>query len=180
MNRFASTLLFSVAAVQCAVGAAAEPPKGHRAVQPPGMYRIDWEARAEGGAPRQGAAPVVLEGKIDGLSGDAMQRSRANGKVNEYAEKGAKQLTQCVQTGSPTLDAAAKASCPDHTVRVVDEQTLSYVSNCPTMQSTRTVKRIDDKTWQIDTALKMIGNPSFSFPSATVRQRWTRVAESCS
>lgn len=143
------------------------------------MYRIDWEGNSEQAVPRQGAGPVVLETKIDGASGDGSTRVHADGKVREYAEKGKKPLTHCLQPSTPAMEAAARASCPDHTVQVVDADTLSYVSNCPTAQSTRTVKRIDDKTWTINTVVKVKVNPSVPFPPSTVRARWTRIADLC-
>lgn len=180
MKRTSSILLFSLVSIQSTVGVAAEPPKHHRAVQPPGLYRIDWEGTTEHFAPpKKGAGPVVMESKIDGASGDNVTRIRADGKVQEYAEKGKQPVTHCLQPSNPAMEAAAKKSCPDNTIKVVDAQTLSYVANCPTVQTVRTVKRVDDKTWAIDSVIKMKVSPSIPFKPATVKQRWTRIADLC-
>ncbi|UOD31977.1 hypothetical protein INH39_10065 [Massilia violaceinigra] len=85
-------------------------------------------------------------------------------------EAGAKYHSHCWQ-GSPSRDGTA--------VKTVDPDTLSYVSNCPTIQMTRTVKRIDDKTWAIDTTMKFKGNMPTQFASPAVRERWTRVSDVC-
>lgn len=178
MKHLSSLLWSGFVSLQSTLCVAAEPPKHHRAVQPPGLYRVDWQAQSETVA-EKGKAPVVMEGKIDGTSGDASNRLRSGATVREYAQKGDKPNTLCVHADTPAAQAAARASCPDHRVRAVDANTLSYVSNCPTIHTVRTVRRIDDKTWAIDTAIKLKGAPAAQFGSPTVSERWTRIADRC-
>ena len=177
MKHISSIALFGVVSLHSPLSASAEAPKHHRAVQPPGLYQVDWEGRAD--IINEKGAPLVIEGKIDGASGDASNRLRSGVAARDFAEKGKQLHTQCLQAGTPAAQAAGKASCPDHTVKTVDLNTLSYVSNCPTIQMTRTVKRIDDKTWAIDTTMKFKGNMPTQFASPAVRERWTRVSDVC-
>lgn len=177
MKHVSSIWLFGVVSLQSTLCVSAEPPKHHRAVQPPGLYQVDWEGRAD--IIQEKGAPAVIEGKLDGASGDGSNRLRSGAATRDFAEKGKQPHTQCVHAGTPAAQAALKASCPDHTVKTVDLNTLSYVSNCPTIQSTRTVKRVDDKTWEIATTMKLKGNMPTQFASPEVRERWTRISDLC-
>lgn len=139
----ALTLWLQLALVGCgalhaASGLAAQPPKQHRALQPPGLYQVEWEADPA--------------------------RSPHN---------------FCVSAGKSAEQAAAQASCPDHTVKVIDAQTLAYVSNCASAHSTRTVRRVDDKTWSIHTAMTIKVDGADGAPAATAKERWTRIAPTC-
>lgn len=176
MKHISSILLFGVVSLHSPMFAATEAPKHHRAFQPPGLYQRDWEAQA---VINDNGKPAVLEGKVDGASGDASNRFRSGATMKEVGQKGQKPNTQCVYAGTPAAQAALKASCPDHTVLSVDLNTLSYVSNCPTAHSTRTVKRIDDKTWETATTIKLKGETAKMFPVQTVRERWRWISDTC-
>ncbi len=178
-NYFSSTLLLAFAALQATASSAAEAPNGHRALQPPGFYQVDWEGRAEHTPMRPGQAPVVREGKIDGATGDASERITLNEQARHFTQRGQQPHTFCKKPANLATEAAARRSCPDHDVTVVDANTLIYRSNCPSMQLTRTVKRTDDKIWVIDSVMKMKGGMAGSYQAPTTHERWTRIADAC-
>lgn len=119
---------------------------------PPGLYRVDSDARIQ----HKAAPHATTTIHTDGGSGDQVSRSVVAGiDGGRQVARGGAPVTQCVRAGTPALPPAlGKAACKtESTTRTKDG--VVHLASCPTGKLSLKVRRLDDRTWEYITEMDM-------------------------
>lgn len=146
MNRF---LILSATLLALATGGACAAPQD---LPPPGLYRLDTDARVQ---QRIGQHDAAIDYRTDGRSGDQATHAIVAGQSDGgRVAKGSGPVTQCIRRGPPVLPPNARGVCKTLS-STHGPKGFVQVAACPAGKMTLTLRRLDDKTWETIEELDM-------------------------
>ena len=147
MNRF---LILSATLLALAAGGACAAPHD---LPPPGLYRLDTDARVQ---QRIGQHDATIDYRTDGRSGDQATHAIVAGQSDGgRVAKGSGPVTQCIRRGPPVLlPPNARGVCKTLS-STHGPKGFVQVAACPAGKMTLTMRRLDDKIWETIEELDM-------------------------
>jgi hypothetical protein len=122
---------------------------------PPGLYRVDIVSTVQHNTL---AGTMETQTKVDGATGtDETTYVGLDGARARRSYAGDGRQTTCVpKLGAQPLPAFAKGACVSQPAVPGNGGTV-MVARCPSGEYTTTIRRIDDKTWEVEYITKMTG-----------------------
>jgi hypothetical protein len=122
----------------------------NQAMPPPGLYQIDLDANDV----RAGGKNYQV--KTNGATGAEQHRFSSPGGAATVNGVGPGPATQCIKPNTANAVAMAAPSmqpgqCSKQSSKIIDDKTVVHHAQCSTGNMTVTYKKIDDKTWQMET-----------------------------
>jgi hypothetical protein len=122
----------------------------NQAMPPPGLYQIDMDVNA------MHAGGNNHQAKTNGATGAEQHRFSSPSGAATVNAVGPGPATQCIKPYTANAGVVAATTmpagqCSKQSSKVIDDRTVVHTAQCSTGNMTVTYKKIDDKTWQMET-----------------------------